>query len=482
LLAESFGLSILGTIAGGILALWLNRALSVLLLPGGEQLNLALDPSLSMGAYAVLLFVVTGVLCGLAPALRSSRRSVVDVMQGSGSPGVTGRLRLRHAFVVGQVVACVILLALSSLLLRSLTRATTMDPGFDMEHGVVAAVSMDASRYLADGGLTLGERLVERVEQLPGVESASFANILPLGTDASATRLNVEGTSSNTFGPRAYVNSVAPDYFATLGIPFAAGRDFNTGDREGGPAVAIVTEAFARAYFPDQSALGKRVRVSETQPYIEIVGVVRDHMYAGYGDASSPIFYTSYTQQPRISTQIRPVFLNVRTTRPPASLLREIREAVASVDANVSADVRTLREATGFELGLRRFGTRLLGSAGALGLLLAMMGLYGTMAFVVATRTPEIGMRMAMGATTSRILRGVLAQGLRLVGAGIAIGTVIALAAARLAIGLLAGLSPADPVTFAGTAMVLAAVGLAACYVPAKRASAVDPMVALRRL
>jgi putative ABC transport system permease protein len=357
-----------------------------------------------------------------------------------------------------------------------------MDPGFQLERGVVASISMDAARYLVDGGLTLGERLVERVEQLPGVESASFANILPLGTDASALRLQVDGPSANTYGPRANVNSVAPDYFATLGIPFVSGRDFNSRDRQGGPPIAIVTEAFERAYFPGQSALGRRVRVSAQQPFIEIVGVVRDHMYQGYGNSSTPIFYTSYTQQPRVSTQVRPVFLHIRTAGAPAALVRDVRDAVTSVDATVSADVRTLREATGFELGLRRFGTRLFGSAGALGLLLALIGLYGTMAFVVATRTPEIGMRMAIGATAGRILRGVLGQGMRLVGLGIAIGTAITLAVAQLAAGMLAGLSPSDPITFVATAIIVMTVGVAACYVPARRASAVDPMVALRRL
>jgi predicted permease len=482
LLTESFALAILGSLAGGLMALWLMPLLSVFALPGGEQLNLALEPSLTLSLYALGLLVATGLLCGIAPAMRGSQRSVTAIMQGSGSLGVTGRLWLRHAFVAGQVAACVILLVLSTLLLRSMMRATAMDPGFEMERGVVASVWVDGARYLANGGLPLGERLVERVRRIAGVESASFANILPLGTDASATRLRVEGADGNVVGARTYVNSVAADYFATLGIPFVRGRDFNAGDRQGAPPVAIVTEAFERAYFPGQGALGKRVRQSDREPYVEIVGVVRDHMYGSYGDMSTPVFYTSYTQQPRVSTQIRPVILHVRTTGSAAALVLGVRDAVASVDPTVSADVRTLREATGFELALRRFGTRLLATAGALGLVLAMIGLYGTMAFVVATRTPEIGMRMAIGATTTQILGGVLVQGMKLVGVGLMIGGAISLAVARLAVGMLAGLSSADPVTFAGTAAIVMAVGLAACYVPARRASAVDPMVALRQL
>jgi predicted permease len=482
LLTESFVLAILGTMAGGLMALWLMPALSVLTLPGGEQLNLALESSPGLGLYALGLLVVTGMLCGIAPAMRGSRGSVVAVMQGGGTFGVGGRLRLRHAFVVGQVVACVILLVLSSLLLRSLMRATAMDPGFDMARGVVAIVWVDSGRYVADGGLPLGQQLVDRVTQIAGIESASFANALPLGTDVSATRLGVEGADGNTIGRRTYVNSVAPDYFATLGIPFVRGRDFNAGDRVGSPPVAIVTEAFERAYFGGASALGKRVRASERAPYVEIVGVVRDHMYGSYGDRSTPIYYRSYTQQPRVSTQVRPIVLSVRTTGSPAALIRSVRDTVAAVDPNVSVDVRTLREATGFELALRRFGTGLLASAGALGLLLAVIGLYGTMAFVVASRTSEIGVRMAIGATATQVLRGVLSQGMKLVGIGLAIGTSIALAAAHVAAGILAGLSPADPITFAGTAALLLLVGAAACYAPATRAARVDPMVALRRL
>jgi predicted permease len=480
LLVESFLLAVLGTVAGGLMALWLMPALSAFALPGGEQLTLAIEPSSSLALYAFGLLVGTGLLCGIAPAMRGSRRAITPVIQGGGTAHVTGRMRLRHAFVVGQVVACVILLVLSSLLLRSLIRATVMDPGFDMDRGVVASVWIDGARYLADGGLPLGEQLVDRVTEIAGVESASFANILPLGTDASATRLFAQGATA--IGARTYVNSVAPDYFATLGIRMVKGRDFTSGDRPGAPPVAIVTEAFERAYFPDGSALGQRVRQSDRAPYVEIVGVVGDHMYGSYGDRSTPIFYTSYTQQPRVSTQVRPVILHVRARESAASLVRSVREAVAVVDPTVSADVRTLREATGFELALRRFGTRLLAWAGALGLLLAMIGLYGTMSYVVATRTSEIGIRMAVGATAAKVRRGVLSQGLTLVGAGIAIGAAISLGAAQLASGLLAGLSPADPVTFVGTAAIVISVGLAACYVPAKRASTVDPMVALRRL
>ena len=479
LLTESFGLAAMGTLAGAVLSVWLMRALSVFSIPGEGSIDLGLEPSIAMAVYAVGLLVLTGALCGLTPAWQATRRDVSSAIQGTAGQGVTGRLRVRHAFVVGQVAACLILLVLSSLMLRSFMRVTTMNPGFDVERGLVANVHMDAARYAADGGLPLAERLVDRLTQIPGVESASFANILALGNDRSATRFEVLGRTG--YGPRTYINSVAPRYFTTLGVPLLRGRDFNAGDRQGGSLVAIVSDAFERAHFPGQTALGQRIRVAPTEPYFEIVGVVGDHMYGGYGDASTPLFFSSYTQQPRISTQVRPIVVHVRAASPGA-LLTVVRRAIAGIDPTIAFEVQTLRQATGTEPALRRFGTQLLGAAGALGLLLAAIGLYGTMAFVVATRTSEIGLRMAIGATTTHILSGVLSQGMKLVGIGLVIGTMISLAVARLAVGMLAGLSPADPVAFAGTAALLLLVGAAACYIPARRASAVDPMVALRRL
>ncbi|MGH7554234.1 MAG: ADOP family duplicated permease, partial [Longimicrobiales bacterium] len=399
LLTESFGLAAAGTVAGALLSVWLMRALSVFSIPGAGSLDLGLEPSIAMAVHAVGLLLVTGALCGLAPAWQATKRDVSSAIQGSASQGVTGRLRLRHAFLITQVAACVILLVMSSLMLRSFMHVRTMDPGFDVEQGLVAGVYMDAARYAANGGLPLGERLVERLRQLPGVESASFANILALGNDQSSTRFEVLGRAG--YGPRTYINSVAQGYFGTLGVPLVRGRDFSGGDRQGGPLVAIVSEAFERAHFPGTTALGQRVRRMPGEPYFEIVGVVGDHMYGGYGDASTPLFFSSYTQQPRVSTQVRPIVVHVRATSPGA-LVTDVRRAIATIDPTIAFEVQTLRQATGTEAALRRFGTQLLGGAGVLGLLLAAIGLYGTMAFVVASRTSEIGLRMALGASATQ--------------------------------------------------------------------------------
>lgn len=376
LLTESVGLAVAGAVTGGVLFVGLIRALRTAVLPamlGSVSLRLEIDGAVI--GYALALTLLTGVLSGLVPAWRATRADVLSEIQRGGGHGSTGRLFARHAFVVGQVAASLILLVLSSLLLRSFTRVTTLDPGFDVDRVALAVVNVDASRYAADGGLPLAERIIDRIDTLPGVEDASFAGIVALGPDRSATRLQVEGLPPDAPGPRTFLNSVGPDYFATLGIPFAGGRDFDRNDREGAPPVAIVNEAFARGYFPGEPALGRRVRRSDQEPFAEIVGIVRDTSYGSIAEAPTPVFYTAYTQYPRISTQLRPVIVHVRTAGAPESILPELRRAIAGVDPFVFVQVQTLQEATGGEAQLRRFGTRMVGALGGVALLLATIGL-----------------------------------------------------------------------------------------------------------
>ena len=480
LITESFGLALLGALAGGVLFLWLSRVLRTVSLPAlSTTLDLPLEIDGLLVAYALGLTFLTAALCGLVPAWRATKTDVVSDIKSGDAQTATGRLGTRHLFVVGQVAVSLILLVLSSLLLRSLTLMTSIDPGFDVDRVAVATVNVDANRYAIDGGLPLAERLVERVQALPGVEAASFSGILALGTDQSSSRLQVEGLPQ-TAGSRTYLNSVGPQYFAALGIPFVGGRDFEAGDRMGAPLVGIVNEAFARSYFPGQNALGKRIRWFPRDPFFEIVGVVRDSNYGSIGEAPTPIFYAAYTQRPQISTQIRPVIMYVRTTGAPAAILPDLRRAVTEVDSTVFVQVQTLRDATSSEAQLRRFATQMIGTVGIVALLLSTIGLYGALAFVVSTRTREIGTRMALGAGARRILWSILAQGLRLVAVGIVVGSVLSWMLARALIAGLAGLSPADPLAFVGAILILAVVALAACYVPARRAASLDPVEALR--
>ena len=486
LLAESLILAVAGMLTGGVLGLWLIRTLNMLDIPGAGAPNLALEVSAWLAAYAVLLTLATGLLCGLVPSWRAGRATVADDIQRGESQIVTGRLWMRHAFVVGQVASCAVLLVLSSLMIRSLYRLTAMSPGFDLDHGVVATVHLDAARYAVDGGLALAEQMADRVKALPGVQSVAFANILALGTDTSATQLQVEGGREGPpeGGPhaRTYVNSVSAGYFESLGVAMLRGRDFDAHDRAGAPPVVIVSEALARAYFPNEDAIGRRVRQSSGEPYAEIVGIVRDHKHASYGEAPAPIIYYAYPQRTRVSNQVRPIFLHVRTAGPSAAVILAVRRIVAALDVNIAAEVMTLRQAAGTELAVRQFGERVLTAAGVLALLLAAIGLYSVMAFVVASRTAEIGLRVALGASARQVLAGVLGRGLRLVIWGMAIGGALSMAVSFALSGLVVGVSAADPISYAVTTLVLIVVGAAACYLPARRAARMDPLVALRRL
>jgi predicted permease len=479
MLAESFLIAFLGAGASSLLAVWLVPAMSVLTLPGQQgPVQLSIEPDVTLYLYGLGFALATGLLCGIVPALKATKVSVVAEIQHGGGRGMTGRLWLRHAFVVGQVAASVTLLVVSSLFVRSLLRITTLNPGFDLDHSLVATFYLEPNRYGPDATVRFAQRVVERVNQIPGVRSSSSASLVPLGGDRSAARFQVEGRAE-TRGARTYLNNVGPHYFGTLGIALLRGRDFRPGDQSGAPPVAIVNEAFAKAYFPDEEAVGRRVGYGKA-PFSEIVGVVKDSAYGSFGEEPTPILYHAYAQVPSLSTQLRPLIVHIRTEGSPVSAIRSVKLAVAEVDRSVALDVKTIREATGFESTLRRLGSMILGSLGAVGLLLAMIGLYGAIAYIVASRTSEIGIRMALGATSRRVLWDVLTQGLRLVAWGVAAGTAVSLLLARLISTLLAGVSPNDPMAFGGTAVILALTGLAASYLPARRATLVDPLIALR--
>ena len=481
LLAESFGLAGLGAAAGGFLFIWLSRVLRTISLPGGlGSIQLGLDVDATVAVYGLGLVLATGLLCGIVPAWRATRSNVVADIQTGESHGATGRLWLRHAFVVGQVAASVMLLVVSAFLVRSLMRIAVTDPGFDLDRGLVAVVNLDADRYAIDGGLPLGERIVDALRGVPAIESSSFAGVLALGMETSETRLQVEGHAPGTVGAPTFLNSVGPGYFATLGIRVVAGREFDARDHAGSPDVAIVSEAFARAYFAGEPALGKRIRRSEQDPFAEIVGIVADSKYGLMSEAPAPLYYAAYTQRPHVSSQFRPLVIHVRSAAVPAALASAVRRTISSIEPRAFIEVRTLRDATGGEAAIRTVGMRLFGSLGLVALLLSTIGLYGVMAFVVSSRTREIGTRVALGAAASQILRAVVAQGLRLVAVGIAIGASLSWLLARALQAGLAGLSPADPIAFGSASLLLLLVGLAACYFPARRAASLNPVEALR--
>ena len=475
LLTEGLLLASLGGATALLLVTWLAPVMSAYGLPGLEG-HVDLQVDLALVAYAAGITLVTALVCGITPALRSTKGHIVSEIQKGGTRTSTSHLKLRHAFVVAQVAISLFLLVIASLFLRSLLRIASVDPGFDVAHGVV--VRVPAASVSPGQQVAVSEQIAGRLRSVPGVRSVSAAMLIPLGNDLRGERFSVKGSSER--GPRTYVNSVAPGYFDTMGIPLLRGRDFHANDRAGAPRVAIVSEAFARAHFPGEDAVGQVIDTSPTET-AAIVGVVKDHAYRNRGGRPAPVLYRAYTQIPNMSTQPRPLIIHVRTQQPADASLATIRSAMAEIDPNGPAFVEPLRNSTSTEIVMRRVIGVLLSSIGVLGLLLATIGLYGVMAFVVTSTTAEIAIHMALGATSRHVRWQVLGSGLKLVLIGVAIGTTIALAATRPLAAMLAGLSPSDPVAYVGTALALTAVGLAASYLPARRATRVDPMVALRQ-
>jgi predicted permease len=378
--------------------------------------------------------------------------------------------------VVGEVSAAVVLLVVTGLLLRGLLRAATLDAGFDVDHGVVARVELDPNRYSRSAAVLAARQIIARVEAVPGVAAASVADIIPLGGEGSADLVRIDG--SDTDAPvRVMLNSVGPRYFETMGIPLLQGREFLASDRAGAQPALIVNRAFAQAA-PDQSVVGRTVQSNRTV-FGTIVGVVEDSTYRSIGEPASPILYFAHAQRP-VSSQYRPLTVHVRATASPASIIAAVRDVVSAFDRNVTTRVMLLSEAAGVELRLRRVATTLLGAIGGLGLLLAMIGLYGVLAFVVASRSREIGIRMALGASARRVLRDHVWQGMRMALTGLGLGVVVSLIVTRPLASFMVGLSLADPVAYVSTALFLLLVALFASYFPARRATRVDPLTALR--
>lgn len=468
LLAESFLLSMLSAaVALALIGLASGSNVPGPMLP----LQGVLSPDRQLLWPAFFLVALTTLLCGVVPALRASR---VDLLAGlrKGGSGATGRLNLRSAFVMGQVALSLTLLVVSSLCLRSQLRIVGIDLGFDLDHGVVARFNVDPVRGPLEARLAFADRVVERVEQIPGVQSAAMTALVPLGGDALVASFHPAGRSDIP-GTRPSTLSVGPRYFETLAIPMLEGREFVATDRDGTPRVAIVNHTFAKTYFPGGRALGQRVEIGGESD-AEIVGIVEDSKIETIGEAAKSVAYYPFAQRPRRLTVI------ARTAGGPAATLPALRAAIAELDATASVSIGTLREAASTELAMRRVGTQMVGAIGILGLFLTAIGLYGVVSFLVVSRTVELGIRMALGATTGQLHRDVLRHAGLLVGGGIAVGVAASLLVTPALATFLAGLSPADPIAYVAAAAVLMLVAFGASYLPARRVARVDPLLALR--
>ncbi|MBI3450517.1 MAG: ABC transporter permease, partial [Acidobacteria bacterium] len=415
---------------------------------------------------------------GLAPARRATRRDLLPQLSGA-SRTVSSHTRSHSLLAVGQIALSLVLLVTAGLFLRSVHKAQGVDPGFDPDHVVAFAIDPGLQGYSDPRGLDLYDRLLDRVRATPGVISASVATYVPLGHAWEGNGVIVEGSepASEDLAPTIGANSVGPGFFSTLRMPLLRGREFTRADDLKAPGVAVVNETMARRFWPGAEAVGRRIKVgSARSAWLEVVGVAADSKYMKLAETSQSMVYLPFAQSYESQAHVL-----VRTAGDPMAAAAEFRREVVSLDRALPVfNVATL-VSLAVDEEERRFTATLLAAFGGLGLVLAAVGLYGLVASLVASRTREIGVRIALGAAPAAILRLFLAQGARLVAAGVGLGTLLALGATRLLQESLFGVTPTDGLTFALVATVLAAAGLAAAWIPALRASRVDPVVVLRR-
>jgi putative ABC transport system permease protein len=484
LLTENVTMALLGGAMGFALAYWCEDLLLVLITPMLPALDpIALD-------YRVLLFnlsltLVTGIGFGLAPAWQSTKIDLNETLKASGRGATEGgsSRRFRSALVILEVALAMALLSGASLFLKSFLRLRGVDLGFQSDHIMTFDVSLTVSRYPkpVDQARFL-EQVLDRLRNLPGVRAVAGGSYLPLtGSTLTFNELAIEGLPVTNSEVSAEI--VSADYFLTMGIPVLRGRSFTAADREGAPRVVIVNQSFVRRFLTNQSVLGKRIEDPNLKnAWLTIVGVVGDVRPSPEENAASEI-YLSYLQpgQPEI-TNAGDAFLTVvvRAAGDPMSLVPTVRTQVAQLDRSQPPHgFATLDELRGDWIAPRRVSALLTAVFAALALALACIGIYGVLAYTIAQRTHEIGVRMALGAQKGQILDMVLRKGMGLVAAGIAIGAIVGLALTRFIASELWGVSASDPWTFLSVAAVLAVSGLAACYIPARRATRVDPVVAL---
>jgi putative ABC transport system permease protein len=436
--------------------------------------------------FTALLSLATGVVFGLVPALRSSAPSLHDTLKDGGrGAGRATHGRAGRLLVVSEVALSLVLLVGAGLLVHSFARVQHVEPGFDPRGMLTLRLSLPDSRYTTfEQGARFFDALFAALRARPDVQAVAAASALPFSGAGGSRTFHIEGREPKRpeDQPEEQLRIVTAGYFETMKIPVLEGREFTDRDRLSGPRVALVNEALARKHFGADKPIGRRVAFSRDEPqWYEIVGVVGNVKHRGLDAADRPELYVPYRQPLFSNWTVRPMQVVVRTAGDPLTTVATVRREIARIDTEQPvSDVRTMEQRIGRSLDSRRFSMILLGLFAALALALAAIGIYGLIAYAVTERTHEIGVRLALGAQRRDVMSMIVVQGMTMAATGGAVGVVAALAVTRLMSSLLFGISAADPVTFAAIPVLLGVVAFVACYVPARRATRVDPLVALR--
>ena len=481
LLTESFVLALAGGLLGLLAALWSIDLLTAANLANIPRINeVSLDGRVF--GFTMAVSILTGLIFGLVPAIGASKPDLNETLKEGGRSSTEGRHRnrLRGLLVISEVALSLVLLVGAGLLIKSFVKLSEVKLGFDTDNVLAVQIAPPRAKYPnPQDGANFFQQVIERTNELPGVESAGVVNMLPLSGGNTIITFTIEGRPVPAGQePGANFRKVSADYFRTMGIPVLQGRVFTEHDTKDAPHVIIVNETFARRYLPGEQPLGKRIIIGDDNPPpCEIVGVVGDIRHAGQDAEPAPEYYIPNLQDPA-----RYMYLVARTSSPDsASMIAAVRSAIKEVNkTQYIPQVHTMDEMLAETVAGRRFSMMLVGAFASVALILAAVGIYGVISYSVTQRTHELGIRMALGAQTSDVLKLVIVQGLSLTIVGVAIGLVAAFALTRLMSGLLFGVSATDPLTFAVISLILTGVALVACFVPARRAAKVDPIVALR--
>jgi predicted permease len=482
-LTESFLLAVAGGIVGIVLATWAGDFLSSLNLNSEIPLRIDFSADGRVYLFALGAIFVTGIVVGIIPAWRVMRTKIGAVLHEGGRGSTDGPRRhlVRSALVVAQVSGSLMLLVVAGLFTRSLAKAQRINLGFNTDHVLNVSLSPDEAGYKEDRSREFYRNLQTRVRELPGVVSSSESFTVPMGVISSSNQVTIEEhpLPPDQQPPNVFNNMVGPSYFQTMQIPLLRGRDISDADGANAPRVAVINETMAKKFWPGEDAIGKRFSMKgEDAKSTEVIGIVKDSKYRGIVEDPVPFFYLPIEQEFQSFRT-----LHVRTSLPPENLALQIESIVRELGPTVPiTKVQTMSDSLNGANGffLYRFGAQITGTMGLLGLILAVVGVYSVVSYAAAQRTHEIGIRMALGAFPGQILQLVLRQGLGVIGVGLLLGVVLALAGARAFASMFVGISSSDPTTYVIVSALLLAIALFACWIPARRATRVSPLEAIR--